>query len=169
MLLGLVVTAAVLAGGGWAVTQAAARAAGQATGQAAGQVAGQAVAVPPGGDQKLWIALGAMAAVGLVVGLVVAGRVSPLATFVPSMVLLAWTVVYALDPARALSLVPAQPSVNQIVREAGAGAASLLTSGVLALLGVALFIPVLMPSRWSRPHDDDSDEDYESSQEGGYY
>ena len=62
------------------------------------------------GGQKLWIALGAMAAVGLVVGLVVAGRVSPLATFVPSMVLLAWTVVYSLDMNRAMSLIPAEPS-----------------------------------------------------------
>ncbi|QYC42545.1 hypothetical protein Nocox_24710 [Nonomuraea coxensis DSM 45129] len=154
-LIGVVVTAAVLAGGGWAVTQAAAQAAAQAT-------------APPPDNQKLWIALGAMAAVGLVYGLVVAGRISPLATFVPSMALLAWTVVYALDPGRALSLVPAEPSVNQIVREAGAGAQTLLTTGVLALLGVALFIPVLMPSRWSRPHDD-LDDDYESSPEGGYY
>ncbi|WP_245775423.1 hypothetical protein [Nonomuraea wenchangensis] len=158
-LIGLVVTAAVLAGGGWAVTQAAAQAAVHVTGQAP---------VTPADNQQLWIALGAMAAVGLVYGLVVAGRISPLATFVPSMVLLAWTVVYALDPARAISLVPAEPSVNQIVREAGAGAQTLLTTGVLALLGVALFIPVLMPSRWSRPQDD-LDDDYESSQEGGYY
>ncbi|MEV5553103.1 hypothetical protein AB0L44_05555 [Nonomuraea wenchangensis] len=158
-LIGLVVTAAVLAGGGWAVTQATAQAAAHVTGQAA---------PTPADNQQLWIALGAMAAVGLVYGLVVAGRISPLATFVPSMVLLAWTVVYALDPARAISLVPAEPSVNQIVREAGAGAQTLLTTGVLALLGVALFIPVLMPSRWSRPQDD-LDDDYESSQEGGYY
>ncbi|MEZ7124130.1 hypothetical protein ACBR40_02245 [Nonomuraea sp. AD125B] len=158
-LIGLVVTAAVLAGGGWAVTQAAAQAAAHVTGQAP---------VTPADNQKLWIALGAMAAVGLVYGLVVAGRISPLATFVPSMALLSWTVVYALDPARAISLVPAEPSVDQIVREAGAGAQTLLTTGVLALLGVALFIPVLMPSRWSRPYDDD-DDDYESSQEGGYY
>ncbi|MCK2215982.1 hypothetical protein MF672_019590 [Actinomadura sp. ATCC 31491] len=162
LLLGLVVTAAVLAGGGWATSEALTQAAGTAAAQA-----GQAAAVPFD-DQKLWIALGAMAAVGLVFGLVVAGRVSPLATFVPSMVLLAWTVVYALDQPRALSLIPAEPSVNALLREAGAGARTLLTSGVLALLGVALFIPVLMPSRWSRPHDD-ADDDYESSPEGSYY
>ncbi|MFC4008841.1 hypothetical protein ACFOY2_16540 [Nonomuraea purpurea] len=116
----------------------------------------------------MWIALGAMAAVGLVVGLVVAGRVSPVATFVPSMVLLAWTVVYSLDVNRALSFIPAEPSMHQIVRDAGLGDKTLLTTGVFALLGVVLFIPVLMPSRWSRPHDDE-DEDYETTPEGSYY
>ncbi|KAB8189742.1 hypothetical protein FH608_037650 [Nonomuraea phyllanthi] len=150
-LIGLVVTAAVLGGGGWAVQQ----------------VVGNAEASTPD-NQKMWIALGAMAAIGLVVGLVVAGRVSPVATFVPSMVLLAWTVVYALDVNRAISLIPSEPSVNQIIRDAGFGAKTLLTTGVYALLGVALFIPVLMPSRWSRPHDE-LDEDYETTPEGSYY
>jgi ABC-type branched-subunit amino acid transport system permease subunit len=151
LLIGLVVTAAVLGGGGWAVQQA----------------VGSAAATPPD-SQKMWIALGAMAAVGLVVGLVVAGRISPLATFVPSMVMLAWTVVYALDMNRALSLIPAEPSVNQIIRDAGSGDKTMLSTGVFALLGVVMFIPVLMPSRWSRPHDD-LDEDYEATQEGSYY
>jgi hypothetical protein len=149
LLIGVVVTVAVLVGGGWAVQQA---------GAAAAQ--GQA-------GQRLWIALGAMAAVGLVVGLVVAGGASPMATFLPSMALLAWTVVYALDPNRALSYVPADPAMHQIVREAGAGATTLLRSGVLALLGVALFIPVLMPSRWARRHDED-EEEYEESPQGYY-
>ncbi|WP_246083556.1 hypothetical protein [Nonomuraea diastatica] len=151
LLIGLVVTAAVLAGGGWAVQQA----------------AGSSAATAPD-SQTLWIALGSMAAVGLVVGLVVAGRVSPLATFLPSMVLLAWTVVYALDVNRALSFIPAEPSMHQLVREAGAGVRTLLTTGVFALLGVALFIPVLMPSRWSR-RDDDLDEEYETTPESSYY
>ncbi|RVX40265.1 hypothetical protein EDD27_2665 [Nonomuraea polychroma] len=131
------------------------------------QAVGSAAAAPPN-SQQMWIALGAMAAVGLVVGLVVAGRVSPLATFVPSMVLLAWTVIYALDVNRALSLIPSEPSVNQIIRDAGFGAKTMLTTGVFALLGVALFIPVLMPSRWSRQRDD-MDEDYEPASESTYY
>jgi hypothetical protein len=151
LLIGLVVTAAVLGGGGWAVQQ----------------VMLNASATPPD-SQKLWIALGAMAAVGLVVGLVTAGRVSPLATFVPALVLLAWTVVYALDTNRAFSFIPADPSLNQIVRDAGAGDKTMLTTGVFALLGVALFIPVLMPSRWSR-RDDELDDDYEATPEGSYY
>ncbi|TMR14709.1 hypothetical protein ETD86_28470 [Nonomuraea turkmeniaca] len=151
LLIGLVVVAAVVAGGGWAVQQA----------------VGSAASAPPN-SQQMWIALGAMAAVGLILGLVVAGRVSPLAAFVPSMVLLAWTVIYALDVNRALSLIPSEPSVNQIIRDAGFGAKTMLTTGVFALLGVALFIPVLMPSRWSRQRDD-MDEEYEPASESTYY
>ncbi|MFC5817813.1 hypothetical protein [Nonomuraea harbinensis] len=152
MLLGLVVTAAVLGGGGWAVQQTMA----------------DVQAAPPVGP-SLWIALGSMAAVGLVVGLVVAGRVSPVATFIPSMVLLAWTVVYALDANRALTLLPDGPAVNGIVREIVSGAHILLRGGVLALLGVALFIPVLMPSRWARRYDEDDDDYEEQTREGSYY
>lgn len=151
LLVGLVVTGVLLIGGGWAVQQA---------------LGG--IGTTPVVGQKLWIALGVMGAIGLVLGLVVAGRISPLATFVPSMVLLAWTVVYALDMNRALSLVPTEPSVNQLVRDVATGDKTLLTSGVWALVGVALFIPVLMPSRWSRRHDD-LDDDYENAQEGSYY
>ena len=143
-------TAAVLGGGGWAVQQALTSA-----------------SANPAGGQKMWIALGAMAAVGLVVGLVVAGRVSPLATFVPSMVLLAWTVVYSLDVNRAISLIPDEPSVNQIIRDVGFGDKTMLTTGFFALLGVAMFIPVLMPSRWTRQHEDE--EEYEESPQGSYY
>lgn len=132
-LLGILVTAVLLGGGGWAVRQAQAGAG----------------AVPLGG-QPVWPALGAMAVVGLVIGSVVAGRVSPLAAFVPSTVLLAWSVVYALDMDRALALVPRGPAVSALFREAGAGNQWLLASGVHALLGTLLFLPVLMPSRWVR-------------------
>ncbi|WP_240506413.1 hypothetical protein [Thermoactinospora rubra] len=152
LLVGLVVTAALLGGAGWATFQAQAGA-----------------AATPSGGRPLWIALGAMAAVGLVLGLVLAGRISPLATFVPSMVLLAWTVVYALDVGRALSLIPREPSVHQLVRDVGAGTQTLLTTGVYALLGVALFIPVLMPSRWSRRDEELEDEEFETRESGGYY
>lgn len=151
LLVGVVVSAILLGGGGWAVYRA-----------TAGSVAG----LPAG--QPLWIALGAMAAVGLVLGLVMAGHVSPLATFVPSMVLLAWTVVYALDVNRALSFIPRGTGTHQLLREAGLGNQTLLTTGVYALLGVALFLPVLMPSRWARRDEELEEDDYESTQ-GAYY
>ncbi|GAA2646588.1 hypothetical protein [Nonomuraea recticatena] len=153
LLLGVIVTGALLVGGGWAAQQALTVAPG--------------TAVPVTGT-RLWIALAAMAVIGLVLGLVVVGRVSPLATFVPSMVLLAWTVVYALDVNRALSFIPDEASMHQVVLDAGAGNVTLLTTGVYALLGVLMFLPVLMPSRWSRRHDD-LDDDYEEAQEGSYY
>ncbi|MFB9247552.1 hypothetical protein ACFFWE_04895 [Sphaerisporangium melleum] len=159
LLLGVVVTGILLAGTGWA-SQDAAR----------GVVNGAAAAVDPVRDTTALIGLGAMLAAGLVLGLVVAGRVSPLATFIPSMALLAWTVVYLLDVHRALGLVPADPSMSPEIVQAGKGMQNLLAEGVYAMIGIALFIPVLMPSRWAgRQRDMEEGYDEESSPSGSYY
>ncbi|MEV4184575.1 hypothetical protein AB0J28_24430 [Streptosporangium canum] len=152
LLVGLVMTAALLFGGGWAVQEAGA----------------DAVALSGESGPRIWIVLGVMAGIGLLFGLVVAGRVSPLATFVPSMVLLSWNVVYALDAKRAAGLIADAVSLHPALAPAGRGAAPLLAGGVYALLGVALFVPVLMPSRWSgRVREDD--DGYERSNDEGYY
>ncbi|MEU6431601.1 hypothetical protein ABZ860_37365 [Microbispora sp. NPDC046973] len=149
LLLGVVVAAALLLGGGWASQEA---------------VRGAAQSVDPAKDTRMLIALGVMAVVGLLLGLVLVGRVSPLAAFVPSMALLAWTVVYVLDVSRAASLVPTGPSVQAELLQAGRGMLTLLSTGVYGLLGVALFLPVLMPSRWARPEpDEEQEEEYEES------
>jgi hypothetical protein len=148
LLLGVVVAAALLLGGGWASQEA---------------VRGAAQSIDPAKDTRMLIALGVMAVVGLLLGLVLVGRVSPLATFVPSMALLAWTVVYVLDVSRAASLVPTGPSVHAELLQAGRGMLTLLSTGVYGLLGVALFLPVLMPSRWARPEPDEEQEEYEES------
>ncbi|WP_432921610.1 hypothetical protein ACQPZZ_22740 [Microbispora sp. CA-135349] len=147
LLLGALVAAALLLGGGWASQEA---------------VRGAAQSVDPAKDTRMLIALGVMAVVGLLLGLVLVGRVSPLAAFVPSMALLAWTVVYVLDVSRAASLVPTGPAVQAELLQAGRGMLTLLSTGVYGLLGVALFLPVLMPSRWSGPVRDE-EEEYEES------
>ncbi|WP_440104798.1 hypothetical protein [Streptosporangium sp. H16] len=151
VLVGLVVAAVLLFGAGWAVQEAGA----------------SLVPLPAESGSKTWIALGVMAGIGLLVGLVVAGRVSPLATFVPSMVLLAWTVVYALDVRRAMGLVPDDPTFHEVLLQAGRGMGLLLTTGVYALLGILLFLPVLMPSRWA-PRFRGDEEEYEESDAQGY-
>ncbi|MEN3539191.1 hypothetical protein AAH991_29040 [Microbispora sp. ZYX-F-249] len=149
LLLGVVVAAALLLGGGWASQEA---------------VRGAAQSIDPAKDTRMLIALGVMAVVGLLLGLVLVGRVSPLAAFVPSMALLAWTVVYVLDVSRAASLVPAGPSVQAELLQAGRGMLTLLSTGVYGLLGVALFLPVLMPSRWAgREREEEQEEEYEES------
>jgi hypothetical protein len=152
LLIGLVVTAVLLFGGGWAVQEAGT----------------SLIPLPVESGSKTWIALGVMAAIGLLLGLVIAGRVSPLATFIPSMVLLAWTVVYALDVRRAMGLVPDDPTFHEALLQAGRGMSLLLTTGVYALLGVALFLPVLMPSRWAARVRED-EEEYDESNDQGYY
>jgi hypothetical protein len=153
LVIGAVVTAVVLFGSGWASQDA---------------VRGAVTVVAPVGNSHTLIGLGVMAVVGLVVGLVLAGRISPLAAFVPSMVLLAWTVVYALDVTRAMDLAPAGASVQADVAQAGRGMQALVSSGVYGLLGVALFVPVLMPSRWAPRVKDDAD-DFEETPDQAYY
>lgn len=148
LLLGVVVAAAVLLGGGWASQEA---------------VRGAAQSVDPAKDSRMLIALGVMALVGLLLGVVLVGRVSPLAAFVPSMALLAWTVVYILDVSRAASLVPTGASVQLDVQQASRGMLTLLSTGVYALLGVALFLPVLMPSRWAGRERDEEQDEYEET------
>src|SRR3954453_18417330 len=91
LLLGVVVAAALLVGGGWASQEA---------------VRGAAQSIDPVKDGRGLVAIGVIALVGVLLGLILVGRVSPLATFIPSMALLAWTVVYVLDVSRAVSLAP---------------------------------------------------------------
>ncbi|HEY9524246.1 MAG TPA: hypothetical protein VIR33_13470 [Thermopolyspora sp.] len=150
--IGAVVTIAVVFGAGWATQDA---------------VQGAVKLVAPVDDGRVLAAIGVMALIGLIIGLVLVGRISPLATFVPSMVLLAWTVVYALDVTRAMSLAPVGPAVQRDLAQAGRGMETLLSSGVFAMLGVALFLPVFMPSRWASRRGDDAG--FEETPDQSYY
>ncbi|GII93785.1 hypothetical protein [Sinosporangium siamense] len=149
-LIGLVVTAALLVGGGWSVSE----------------IANAVPATGPTDSDRLWTGLGVMAAVGLVLGIVAIGPISPLASFVPSIVLLSWTVVFALDTPRALSIIPRDSSLHEVLLTAGVGNLALLRTGLFGLLGVLLFVPVLLPSRWAPRHADGEDDD---ESESGYY
>lgn len=175
LLLGFVVTAVIMGGAGWASQDSGRGLPGGATGtvSTSGLIGGATGTVDPLHDPKALIGLGVMLAVGLVLGMIMAGRISPLATFVPSMAMLAWTVIYVLDVNRALSLAPVDPSINPIIVQAGKGMQDLLGKGVFAMLGIALFVPVLMPSRWAGRRRE-LEEVYEeespaSSSGGGYY
>ncbi|MBG0830014.1 hypothetical protein HS041_19790 [Planomonospora sp. ID67723] len=158
LLIGLVTTAALLLGGGWAAVTTLAR-----------PVPGVDGAPVSSTDAKIWIALGVMAGIGLLLGLVIAGRVSPLAGFVPSMVLLAGTVIYALDARRAVSLLTETPTFHEALDTAPVGMSTLLASGVYAMIGVALFLPVLMPSRWAGRRSGEAEEYEEEAGEPSYY
>jgi hypothetical protein len=158
LLIGLVVTAVLLLGAGWAAAEM-----GLALQPA------QGVAPPATGTGQNWAALAAMAGIGLLLGLALVGRVSPVASFLPSMVLLAWTVVYVLDTGRGLGFLPVNPTFHEALLQAGRGMRILLSTGVYALLGVALFIPVLLPSRWAGPGGDEGDDEYEESNDRPYY
>ena len=89
------------------------------------------------------IAWSALAATGLLLGIVIAVRaISPLASGLPGLVLLAWTAMLAVREHQALRWIPLQGHAF------GAGYRSLLVSGVLALLGAAMIVPLFIPARW---------------------
>jgi hypothetical protein len=111
---------------------------------------GRAGTLPAGGgsllhDRTVVEGFGALLAVGLVAGILIAvPRISPLASGLPGLVLLAWTGLYLGNARRAVQYIPFKTRVY------GAGFEDLLFDGVLALAGLAMIIPLLVPSRWRR-------------------
>jgi len=88
---------------------------------------------------------GLMLAVGLAAGLLmVLPRVSPLAAGLPGLVLVAWTVPYVSDVREAVRLIPF-PSQGY-----GTGFEILLMNGLLGMAGMAMIVPLFIPSRWRR-------------------
>jgi hypothetical protein len=88
---------------------------------------------------------GLMLAVGLAAGLLmVLPRVSPLAAGLPGLVLVAWTALYVTDVREAVRLIPF-PSQGY-----GTGFEILLMDGLLGMAGMAMIVPLFIPSRWRR-------------------
>jgi hypothetical protein len=99
-------------------------------------------------------ALSALVGTGLFLGILLAVRaISPLATGLPGLVLLAWSALLAVGAHRALGWVPLQG------HPFGAGFRALLASGTLTLLGAAMIIPLFMPSRWHGTGGEDAEEE----------
>jgi hypothetical protein len=111
-------------------------------------VNGGAATLPAGGgsllhDANVLYAFAALAGTALLAGICVAvRRVSPLAAGLPGLVLIAWTVVYGFNVARAVRYIPLKSDAF------GDGFEALLFNGLLAAVGVALVVPLFIPSRW---------------------
>jgi len=102
-------------------------------------------------DSSVTIPLAVMAGVALLVGLALLIRwVSPLATGLPGLVLLASTVLYVVSPARAVDYIPLK------AHDFGLGFEGLGTTGILGAAGVVLMLPLFFPSRWRRRAVDDA-------------
>jgi hypothetical protein len=85
----------------------------------------------------------ALALTALLAGVLIAApRISPLAPGLPGLVLLAWTGLYAFSAARGVSCIPLR------VDAFGAGFAALGETGLLGAAGLALVVPLFIPSRW---------------------
>jgi hypothetical protein len=88
---------------------------------------------------------GALLGVGLLAGILMAWpRISPLASGLPGLGLLAWTGLYLFNVRRAVHYIPLKSQAY------GTGFEALLFDGVLAMVGLAMIIPLFVPSRWRR-------------------
>jgi hypothetical protein len=94
-------------------------------------------------DHRALFALGALAGTGLLAGILIAvPRISPLAAGLPGLLLLGLTAFYLVSVRRADQLIPLRSHVF------GAGFETLLARGVLAAAGLAMIVPLFVPSRW---------------------
>jgi hypothetical protein len=104
--------------------------------------------LPAGGgsllpDHRTLAALIAVAVTGMLAGiLVTAPRISPLAAGLPGLLLLGWTALYVVSTRHAVGLVPLKSHVY------GAGLEAMLRSGIFGAAGLAMIIPLFVPSRW---------------------
>jgi len=101
------------------------------------------------------LAVGAVLCTGLLLGiLLTAPGVSPLAAGLPGLVLLGWSALVVMHSRYALRFLPLPGS------HYAAGFTTMLLSGVLGLIGAAMIVPLVVPSRWRRRYvDDDFDDD----------
>lgn len=94
-------------------------------------------------DHHALLALGAMAAIGLLAGILIAApRVSPLAAGLPGLLLLGLTALYLVSVHRVDQLIPLKSHVF------GAGFETLLARGILGAAAMAMIVPLFVPSRW---------------------
>jgi hypothetical protein len=94
-------------------------------------------------DHRALFALGALAGTGLLAGILIAApRISPLAAGLPGLLLLGLTAFYLVSVRRADELIPLRSHVF------GAGLETLLARGILAAAGLAMIVPLFVPSRW---------------------
>jgi hypothetical protein len=145
--LGVLLAAGVFFGAAWGYTLVF-----NATSASAAATSGQPAAVggglPAGGgsllrDMHIMGGGGLMLAVGLAIGLLmVLPRVSPLAAGLPGLVLVAWTGLYVSDVREAVRLIP-WPGHGF-----GTGFEILLMDGLLGMAGLAMIVPLFVPSRW---------------------
>ena len=106
------------------------------------------------------IALAALVGAGLLLGVLLAvPGISPLATGLPGIALLGWTALLVVSAKRAEQLIPLRAHTFAF------GFGTMLTSGVLALAGAVMIVPLFVPARWRR-QDTDDDEDYADEPSG---
>ena len=113
--------------------------------------------LPAGGgslisDHNVLIALAAIGGTGLLAGILIAvPRISPLAAGLPGLVLLAWTGLFLVSVRQGVDLIPLRSDPF------GAGFESMLFNGILGAAGLAMIVPMFVPSRWRARRTDESE------------
>ncbi len=104
--------------------------------------------LPAGGgsllsDHRMLAGLIAVAGTGLLAGILIAApRISPLAAGLPGLLLLGLTVLYLVSVRHAVHLIPLKSHPY------GAGFEAMLVHGILGAAGLAMIVPMFVPSRW---------------------
>ena len=110
--------------------------------------------LPAGGGSLLSFhgvlaALAAVAATGVLAGILIAApRISPLAAGLPGLLLIGWTALYLANVRHAVELIPLKSYPS------GAGYEAMLFNGILGAAGLAMIIPMFVPSRWRTRNDE---------------
>ncbi len=139
VILAMAMGAALFFGAGWGIARIMAM-----------HARGASMAAAPG-----LVALGAVLGTGLLLGILMAvPGISPLGAGLPGLGLLAWSALLVLSARRALQLIPLHG------HSFATGFGSMLATGMLALVGIMMVIPLFVPSRWRRSYSDEDDEDY---------
>ena len=116
---------------------------------------GQLAQLPAGGgsllsDKHVLLALAAIAGTGLLAGiLITVPWISPLAAGLPGLLLLGWTGLFLASVRQAVDLIPLRSDPF------GAGFEAMLINGVLGAAGLAMILPMFVPSRWRTREADD--------------
>src|SRR6516162_8725260 len=104
--------------------------------------------LPAGGgsllsENNVLFALAALAGTGLLAGILIAvPGISPLAAGLPGLLLLGWTGLYLVSVRQAVDLIPLRSDPF------GSGFEAMLFNGILAAAGLAMIVPMFVPSRW---------------------
>jgi hypothetical protein len=104
--------------------------------------------LPAGGgsllsDHHMLAGLVAVAVTGLLAGILIAApRISPLAAGLPGLLLLGLTGLYLVSVRHAVHLIPLKS------HSYGAGFEAMLVHGILGAAGLAMIVPMFVPSRW---------------------
>jgi hypothetical protein len=111
-------------------------------------VAGQLSQLPADGgslisDKNVLIALAAIVGTGLLAGILIAvPQISPLAAGLPGLLLVGWTGLYLVRVRQAVDLIPLRSDPF------GVGFEAMLFNGTLGAAGLAMIVPMFVPSRW---------------------